>query len=54
VKEARLHLRLDEDVVKGIRAYAARRKVTLTSLVEHYFKTLLEEDGRKVFDAEQA
>jgi len=53
-REGRLHLRLPSDLLQQMRQYAERREVTLTLLIESYFREVLEAERQaKVFDAEQ-
>lgn len=54
MKEARLHLRLDPDLLARVKVYSRRKKITLTSLVEQQLTKLLEEEERREFEAEQA
>lgn len=50
----RLNLRMEADLLAEARAYARRRRLTLSALVRQHFVDLLEEEARsKVFDAEQ-
>ena len=51
-KEGRLSLRIEAALLERIRAYADRKHITLTTLVEAHFAALLEEEER-VVDAEQ-
>ncbi len=54
MKEARLHLRLDPDLLRRVKVYSRQKKITLTSLVEQQLKKLLEEEERREFEVEQA
>jgi hypothetical protein len=51
-REGRLNLRLNKAMLKQIKAYAKKRHLTLTTLVEQHFLKLLE-DEKPVVDAEQ-
>jgi xanthine dehydrogenase iron-sulfur cluster and FAD-binding subunit A len=54
MKEGRLHLRLDEGLLRDMRAFAEARHTTVSEIVRQYFVDLLEEEKRsKVFDAPQ-
>ncbi len=52
-KNGRLNLRLDEDLLQEVRAYAASRRMTVTTLVEHFFVSITEEEKQKTVEAEQ-
>jgi len=41
-KSARLNLRLDPDLIQGMRDYARRRGLSLTSLIELHFREVLQ------------
>lgn len=52
MKEGRLHLRLNKDLLKVVKVIAAKRGVTVTLLVDQYFRHLVEEDMRQKSDEE--
>jgi len=52
MKEGRLHLRLNEDLLKAVKMIADKRGVTITFLVDQYFRRLVGEDLRQKSDEE--
>lgn len=52
MKEGRLHLRLDEGLISKVKSIAKERGVTLTFLVDQYFRTLVDEETRPKADEE--
>ncbi len=52
MKEGRLHLRLNEDLLKAAKVIADKRGVTVTFLVDQYFRCLVDEDLRQKSDEE--
>lgn len=54
MKKGRLQLRVDEKVLERIHKIAAQKGVTVSSLVDAYFRRLIEEHkSQKSIDAEQ-
>jgi hypothetical protein len=46
--ETKLTLKLDQDVIKSVKMYAEKNNISLSRLVEDYFRNLvLETDARK-------
>jgi len=52
MKEARLHLRLDKDLLAAVKVIAAKRGVTVTLLVDQYFRHIVDEEARPKSDEE--
>jgi hypothetical protein len=52
MKEGRLHLRLDEVLIRQVREIAKKRGVTLTFLVDQHFRLLVDEETRPKADEE--
>jgi predicted DNA binding CopG/RHH family protein len=52
MKEGRLHLRLNEDLLEAVKMIADKRGVTITFLVDQYFRRLVGEDLRQKSDEE--
>lgn len=55
MKDGRLSLRLNSELVDRIKRYASKHGITVTDLVARYFKQLLEEEKKEdlKYDAEQ-
>jgi len=52
VKEGRLHLRLEETLLVAVRQVALRRGVTVTHLVDQFFRELVDTETRPKADEE--
>lgn len=46
-KLGRLSLRLDEELLEGMKTYAFKRRTSVTVLVERFFVRLIEEDKKQ-------
>lgn len=44
--KAKLHLTIDPDILERIKAYAAARQISISELVECYFKNLISNAGK--------
>ena len=45
-KEARLHMRLSSDLFSQVKEIARRRGVTVTHLVDQFFRELVDQENR--------
>jgi len=54
VKQGRLNLRLPADLVIDIKELAKRRRVSVTEIVEKYFRMLLEADAMEQSKEDEA
>lgn len=52
MKEGRLHLRLDDALLESVRKIAKDKGVTLTFLVDQYFRVLVDQETRPKSDEE--
>ena len=52
MKEGRLHLRLSKELLSIVKVIADRRGVTVTFLVDQYFRRLVDEEARPKSDEE--
>ena len=50
MKTARINIRIDASLLEQVRDYAKEREVTLTFLIEEFFRTLLAERLPPLFD----
>ncbi len=48
--KAKLTLKLDKDVIEDAKKFAKSRNVSLSRMVERYFKSLVEKNNRKKID----
>lgn len=52
MKDGRLHLRLNRDLLREVRAIAKARGVTVTFLVDQFFRNLVSQHTRPKSDEE--
>ncbi|WP_026706078.1 DUF6364 family protein [Flavobacterium soli] len=45
--DTKLTLKLDKDVIESAKEYAAKQKVSVSSIVESYFKTIISKENKK-------
>ena len=45
-KEGRLHMRIDPDLLEQVKGVAKGRGVTVTHLIDQYFRTLVDQEHR--------
>lgn len=45
--DTKLTLRLDKDVIDGVKEYAGKKNISLSKMVEKYFKSLIEKKSSK-------
>lgn len=45
--DTKLTLKLDKDVIDGVKEYAGKKNISLSKMVEKYFKSLIEKKSSK-------
>lgn len=45
--KAKLNLTIEQDILERIKAYAASKQISISELVEHYFKSVVRPTGKK-------
>jgi hypothetical protein len=45
--KSRLNITIDEKLIKRVKAYAGKNNVSVSELVEHYFRQLVKPAGRQ-------
>ncbi len=52
IKDGRLHMRLEATLLEAVKAIAVRRGVSVTHLVDQYFRALVDDEVRPKTDEE--
>ena len=48
--DTKLTLKLDQQIIEGAKKYASEKKVSLSRIVESYFKSLISKDNNAGFE----
>jgi predicted DNA binding CopG/RHH family protein len=51
-KDGRLHMRLESGLLESVKALAKKRGVSVTHLVDQYFREIVDQDSRPKTDEE--